>query len=67
MRFMCAKNRISTFLPPSARLFEGFGIGQCADTITHIFVEVAGEFAHCHKSCTSALVSNGSESFLLAL
>jgi hypothetical protein len=33
----------------AARLFEGFGIGQCADTITHIFVEVAGEFACCRR------------------
>ena len=30
----------------AARLLEGFRIGQRADAITHIFVEVAGEFAH---------------------
>ena len=30
----------------AARLFEGFGIGQCADTVPHIFVEVAGDFTH---------------------
>lgn len=30
----------------AARLFEGFCIGQGADTITHIFVKIAGNFAH---------------------
>ncbi len=29
----------------AARLLEGFRIGQRTDTITHIFVEVAGDFA----------------------
>jgi hypothetical protein len=29
----------------AARLLEGFGIGQCTDTIAYIFVEVAGNFA----------------------
>ena len=30
----------------AARLPEGFPIGQGTDTISHIFVEVAGDFAH---------------------
>ena len=30
----------------AARLLEGFRIGQPTDTITHILVEVAGNFAH---------------------
>ena len=30
----------------AARLLEGFRIGQRTDTITHIFVKVAGNFAH---------------------
>ena len=30
----------------AARLLEGFRIGQRTDTITDIFVEVAGDFAH---------------------
>ena len=30
----------------AARLFEGFCIGQGADTIPHVFVKVAGNFAH---------------------
>jgi hypothetical protein len=29
----------------AARLLEGFRIGERADAITHIFVEVAGDFA----------------------
>ena len=32
-------------LPLAARLLEGFRIGQRTDTITHIFVEVACDFA----------------------
>ena len=34
------------FLTLAARLLEGFRIGQRTDTITHILVEVAGDFAH---------------------
>ena len=30
----------------AARLLEGCRIGQRTDTIPHIFVEVAGDFAH---------------------
>jgi hypothetical protein len=33
-------------LPLAARLLEGLCIGQCTDMIAHIFVEVAGDFAH---------------------
>jgi hypothetical protein len=29
----------------TARLLEGFRIGQCTDAIAYIFVEVAGDFA----------------------
>ena len=29
----------------AARLLEGFRIGQRTDTITHILVEIAGDFA----------------------
>jgi hypothetical protein len=30
----------------TTRLLEGFRIGQGTDTISHIFVEVAGDFTH---------------------
>lgn len=29
-----------------ARLLEGLRVGQCADTITHILVEIAGDLSH---------------------
>jgi hypothetical protein len=51
-RFICA-NRIPTFLR-ATRTPEGFYIGQHADTIPHIFVEVAGKFAHGHLSAAQS-------------
>jgi hypothetical protein len=42
------KSRLD-LLALTAGLLEGFRIGQGADTISHIFVEVAGDFAR-HRS-----------------
>jgi hypothetical protein len=39
------------FFALPAGLLEGVRIGQCADAIAHILVEVAGDFAH---SCRGA-------------
>ena len=44
MRFMCA-NRISTFLR-SRRDCSKASVLAKAQTITHIFVKIAGNFAH---------------------
>ena len=45
MGFEVRKSHLD-LLALAAGLLEGFRISQGADMITHIFVEVAGDFAH---------------------
>ena len=34
------------FLALAVRLLEGFCVGQCAEAVTHILIEIAGDLAH---------------------
>jgi hypothetical protein len=45
----------------TARLLEGFHIGQCTDAIAYIFVEVAGDFARDRRR--ALLAKRGASSY----